>query len=83
MISKDFFQALDDLEVEKIRFTEEGDVILKSGNIKVYLGKREFYDEQMVALAEIFPKALEENLSGEIDMESYSVGDEVILKKRD
>ncbi len=71
------------LVVEHIRFTKENEVILKSGNVKVFLGNREFYDEQLVALTEIFPKALENNLSGEIDMENYTVGDEVILKKRD
>lgn len=72
-----------ELDVEEICFNDEGDVILKSGNVKVYLGNREFYDEQIVALSEIFPKALEQNLSGEIDMENYSVGDEVIFKKRE
>ena len=71
------------LIVEHIRFTKENEVILKSGNVKVLLGNQEFYDEQLVALTEIFPKALENNLSGEIDMKNYSVGDEVILKKRD
>ena len=72
-----------ELDVEKIRFKENGNVILRSGEVKVYLGNKEFYDEQIVALSEIFPKALEEKLSGDIDMENYSVGDEVILKKRD
>ncbi len=70
------------LVVEHIRFTKDNEVILKSGNVKVFLGNREFYDEQLVALTEIFPKALEKELSGEIHMENYSIGDEVILKKR-
>ncbi len=71
------------LQVERIRFTVEDEVVLRSGNIRVFLGNKEFYDEQIVALSEIFPKALEQNLSGDIDMENYAVGDEVILKKRD
>lgn len=71
------------LVVEHIRLTKEKEVILKSGNIKVLLGNQEFYDEQLVALTEIFPKALKNNLGGEIDMKNYSVGDEVILKQRD
>lgn len=81
----DLSQLLDkyELEVESIRFNSDEEVILRSGNIKVYLGKKDFYDEQIAALAEIFPKALEQNLSGDIDMENYSVGEEVILKKRD
>lgn len=70
------------LEVEEIRFTSDGAVVLKSGKIRVFLGKQDFYDEQIVALADIFPKALKENLSGDIEMEDYQVGDEVILKQR-
>lgn len=72
-----------ELQVEEIRFARDNEVVLRSGNVRVFLGNREFYDEQIVALSEIFPKALEQNLSGDIDMENYEVGDKVILKQRD
>ena len=71
------------LQVEEIRFAKDNEVVLRSGNVRVYLGNREFYDEQIVALSEIFPKALEQKMSGDIDMENYQVGDKVILKHRD
>ena len=71
------------LQVEEIRFTKGNEVILQSGNVRVFLGNRAFYDEQIVALSEIFPKALEQNMSGDIDMENYEVGDRVILNQRD
>ena len=71
------------LQVEEIRFARDNEVVLRSGNVRVFLGNREFYDEQIVALSEIFPKALEQNMSGDIDMENYKVGDKVILKHRD
>ncbi len=72
-----------DLQVEEIRFAKDNEVMLRSGDVRVFLGNREFYDEQIVALSEIFPKALEQKLSGDIDMENYAVGDKVILKQRD
>lgn len=72
-----------ELKVEEIRFANDNEVVLRSGNVRVFLGNREFYDEQIVALSEIFPKSLEQNLSGDIDMENYVVGDKVILKQRD
>ncbi len=72
-----------ELKVEEIRFADDNEVVLKSGNVRVFLGNREFYDEQIVALSEIFPKAIEKNVSGDIDMENYAVGDKVILKQRD
>lgn len=71
------------IQVEEIRFSKDNEVVLRSGNVRVFLGNRAFYDEQIVALSEIFPSALEQNMSGDIDMQNYAVGDRVILKQRD
>lgn len=71
------------MSVDKIKFDENKEVKLECENIKIYLGKKEFYDEQIVALSEILPKAMEQKLKGVIHMENYTSGSEVILKRTD
>lgn len=70
------------LLIDKIHFSEKNEVSLTTGDIKIYLGKREFYDEPIAALAEILPEAKKQNLSGSINMENYQSGDDVIFRKQ-
>lgn len=69
-----------ELTIDKIHFNTNNEVTLSVGNIKVYLGKRDFYDEPIAALSEILPDALEQKLKGSIDMENYQPGDRVIFR---
>lgn len=71
-----------ELSVDKIHFSDKNEVSLTAGGIKIYLGKREFYDEPIAALAEILPEAGKENLKGSINMENYQNGDDVIFRKQ-
>lgn len=71
------------MSVDKIKFDENKEVKLESQGIKIYLGKKDFYDEQIAALSEILPKAMEQKLKGVIRMENYTSGSEVILKRTD
>lgn len=68
------------LEIEKIHFNQKNEVTLITGDIRVDLGKREFYDEPIAALSEILPTALEENLKGSISLEDYKYGDKVVFR---
>ncbi|MSS63031.1 cell division protein FtsQ/DivIB [Velocimicrobium porci] len=68
------------LEINKIRFNDQKEVELECNGIRIYLGKKDFYDEQIAALSEILPKAVDQKLKGVIHMENYTSGSEVILK---
>ncbi len=69
------------LPVNRIHFSEDETVMLEAEGIKTYLGKREFYDEQMVALSEVLPQAIKEKLKGRIYMENYQAGDNILFHK--
>lgn len=67
--------------LDRIHFSEDGAVMLQTEKIKIYLGKREFYDEPVAALAEILPTILKKDLKGKIYMENYTTGDDIIFHK--
>ena len=68
--------------VDEIRF--EGDEPrLYSGEVIVKLGKKDFYDDDMAALASVLKKARRKKLAGTINMEHYQSGDKIILKTED
>ncbi|MFA9463856.1 MAG: cell division protein FtsQ/DivIB [Velocimicrobium sp.] len=68
-----------ELDIDKIHFNSKNEVSLGVGMIQIYLGKREFYDEPIVALSEILPTVLERKLKGTINMENYQTGDNIIF----
>lgn len=69
------------LSVDKIVFNTEQEVILTAGKVKLYLGKRQFYDEPVAALSQILPILEEKGLAGTIDMTECNSGDKVIFKE--
>ncbi len=69
-----------ELPVDKVYFNNKKEVTLTAQGIKIYLGKRDFYDESISALSEILPDVLSENKKGSIDMENYNSGDKVIFR---
>lgn len=79
----DLSHLLEEYEIplNRIHFAKDGTVMLETGGIKVYLGERQFYDEQVAALAEILPTAVEEELKGKIYMENYAPGQDIIFHR--
>lgn len=70
-----------ELAIDRIHFNSKNEISLIAGNIKIYLGNKDFYDEPIAALSEILPKLLKDNLKGTINMENYKEGDNVIFRK--
>lgn len=66
---------------DKVKFNAENEAFLYIDDIKVNLGKKDNYDEQISALASILEKLQKQNRSGEIDMTNYKVKGTVILKQ--
>lgn len=68
------------IDVKRIH-VNKGDIMIYSGNVQIYLGKRAFYDDQLAALSSVLKTANKVKLSGVIDMENYKSGDKIVLKK--
>ena len=66
---------------DKVEMNEKDEAVLYSGKVKVLLGKKDNYDEQVSALASILETAKKQGGSGEIDMRNYKVKDDIIFKK--
>ncbi len=65
---------------DKVQFDEDNEAWLYSGAIRVSLGKKENYDEEISALSSVLEKMKRNGQTGEIDMRNYKVGGDVILK---
>lgn len=68
-----------DIPVSRIHMSDR-EVILYSGKIEVHLGKKNMYDDEMSALSSVLETTTKEKLAGIIDMQSFEVGDKIILK---
>lgn len=71
-----------DVKVDQIRFNGK-EVTLYSGKVQVFLGKKDFYDDDLAALASVLKKTNKKDLNGTINMEHYEPGDKIILKTND
>ncbi len=60
--------------------TDNNEITLYTDNVTVYLGKKEFYDDDIAALSSVLKKIKKKKLSGTIDMREYTSGDRIILK---
>ena len=67
------------VQVDQIRFDGKN-VTLYSGKVEVYLGQKDFYDDDMAALASVLKKTNKKGLAGTINMENFNSGDRIILK---
>lgn len=65
------------IEVDEIVFSKDYEINLICGDIKVLLGKRDTYDEQIAKLKAILEKS--EGLAGTLHMEKYTSSDEDII----
>ncbi len=68
------------VKTDQIRF-DGRDVTLYSGKVQVHLGKRDFYDDALAALASVLDKTSRKDLGGTIEMERFEPGDKIILKQ--
>lgn len=66
---------------DRVVFNEANAAYLYVGDIKVNLGKKESYDEQVSALSSVLDTAREQNFSGEIDMTNYRVKGDIIFHR--
>lgn len=68
-----------ELDIDKIFFNYKYEVTLYSGDIKILLGKQEYYDTQIADLTNILPIAKEKKLRGILDMEQYTGNENEII----
>ncbi|MBE5928842.1 MAG: hypothetical protein E7267_05670 [Lachnospiraceae bacterium] len=69
------------VQADRVVFSNKNEVTLYCGEIKVFLGNQELYDQQIASVSDVIRKALKNNLSGTIDLKDYNRGDKIILKK--
>lgn len=66
---------------DKVQFDTNNEAYLYAGDIKVSLGKKDNYDEEISALSSVLEKMVQNNQVGEIDLRNYKVGGDVILRQ--
>ena len=71
------------IATDKVVFDQSSKVTLYVEDIRILLGKRDSYDEQIAELSELLPKARKKKLKGTLDMESFWEGQEQIIFKMD
>ncbi len=69
------------LNIEQIEFAEDFSVKLYTGDIKILLGKRKHFDEQISNLSVLLPKL--KGLKGTLHMEDYSSSDRRVIFDRE
>lgn len=70
------------IDTDKVVFDAKRSVTLCTGKIKVKLGKKDSYDEQIAELSKLLPKAKKKKLEGTLDMENFREGqDRIIFRK--
>lgn len=82
---KNISQLLTKYEIatDKVKFDNKRKITLYVGKIRVKLGKRSSYDDQIAELSKLLPKAKKKKLKGELDMEYFEKGQEQIVFKKD
>lgn len=68
------------LDVDRVVFSNKNEVTLYCGGIKVFLGNKSLYDQQIASVSDVIRKSLKKGMSGTIDMRNYQRGDKIILK---
>ena len=67
------------IDVSQIH-VNKGEITIYSGKVRVTLGKKKMYDDQMTALSSVLKTTSEKDMEGSIDMVNYEAGDKIILK---
>lgn len=66
---------------DRVQFGENSEAYLYSGDIRVDLGKKDNYDEQISALASILGQLQKDKRKGTVDMSNYEVKGTVIFEQ--
>lgn len=69
------------LYIERVDFDINYNVTLYTDKLKILLGKRDVYDEQIEELNKFLPLAIQENREGVLHMENYEEGAKIRLTK--
>ena len=73
---------IDHYEVRVDKLVFEGKAVtLKSKGVSVFLGEKDFYDDDIAVLSSVLKTTRKEKLQGTIDMSNYRSGDKIIFKK--
>lgn len=72
-----------EIDTDKVVFDTKKRVTLYVGDIRVSLGKRDMYDEQIAELSKLLPKAIKKKLKGQLDMENFEEGQDRSIFKMD
>lgn len=67
------------LDLDKVSFEYDKSVTLYTGKIRIKLGKRERYDEQIAELSKLLPKAQKRKLKGVFNMENFEEGQDKVI----
>lgn len=67
------------VDIAVVKFDLKGNITLTSGKIKILLGKREVYDEQIAELSGILQKS--DRLEGELDLTNFKEGQDNFIFK--
>lgn len=68
-----------ELSVDRVYFNYKNEVTLYCGDIRVLLGKSEFYDEKLAEASNIVKKAQKRKLKGSLDMRNFQAGDKNVV----
>lgn len=66
---------------DKVAFDDENAAYMYAGDVRIILGKKENYDEEISALSSVLETVRKEKFSGSIDMTNYRVKGDIIFKK--
>ncbi len=66
---------------DRVVFDSKNAAFLYTGEVRISLGKKDSYDEQISALPSVLATVQENNFSGEIDMTNYHVKGDIILRQ--
>lgn len=72
-----------EVETDKVEFDRKRAVTLYSGKIRIKLGKKDMYDEQIAELSKLLPKAKKKKLKGILNMENFEEGQEKIIFQKE
>ena len=67
------------LKIDTVQFNSNLEITLYSGDVKILLGKREIYDDQIAELKNLLPKAKNKKIL--LDMTDFKEGQEEIIAK--
>lgn len=68
-----------EIDLDKVVFEYDKSVTLYAGKIRVKLGKKEHYDEQIAELSKLLPKAQKKKLKGVLNMENFEEGQNQVI----